>query len=59
MIDGLKKADDILSSIELVQAAGSKQFLKKSQHIYGSPSFVLRDGKTSSLNLAKKFESPN
>ena len=52
-----KKADDILYSIELLQTAGSKQFLKKSQHIYGSPSFVLRDGKTSSLDLAKKFES--
>ena len=50
-----KKAYDILSSIELVEAAGSKQFLKKSQHIYGSPSFVLRDGKTSSLNLAKSL----
>ncbi len=52
-----KKANDILSSIDLLQLSGTKQFFKKSEQIYGSPSFVLRDGKTSTLDLAKKFES--
>ena len=52
-----KKANDILSSIDLLQLSGTKQFFKKSEQIYGSPSFVLRDGKTSTLELAKKFES--
>ena len=50
------KMNDILSSIDLLQSSGTKQFLKKSEQIYGSPNFVLRDGKTSTLNLAKKFE---
>ena len=51
-----EKTNDILSSIDLLQLSGTKQFLKKSEQIYGSPNFVLRDGKTSTLNLAKKFE---
>ena len=29
----------------------------KNQNTYGSPNFVLRDGKTSTLQLAKKFEA--
>ena len=49
--------NDILSSIDLLQSIGTKQFLKKSEQIYGSPNFVLRDGKTSTLQLAKKFEA--
>ena len=51
------KTNDILSSIDLLQSSGTKQFLQKSEQIYGSPSFVLRDGKTSTLHLAKKFEA--
>ena len=51
------KMNDILSSIDLLQSTGTKQFLKKSEQIYGSPNFVLRDGKTSTLQLAKKFEA--
>ena len=51
------KMNDILSSIDLLQSSGTKQFLKKSEQIYGSPNFVLRDGKTSTLQLAKKFEA--
>ena len=51
-----EKTNDILSSIDLLQSHETKQFLKKSEQIYGSPNFVLRDGKTSTLNLAKKFE---
>ena len=51
------KTNDILFSIDLLQSSGTRQFLKKSEKIYGSPSFVLRDGKTSTLNLAEKFES--
>tara|TARA_X000000950_G_scaffold270709_1_gene350858 strand:- start:3318 stop:4565 length:1248 start_codon:yes stop_codon:yes gene_type:complete len=51
-----EKTNDILSSIDLLQSSGTKQFLKKSEQIYGSPNFVLRDGKTTTLNLAKKFE---
>ena len=49
------KADDILSSIELLKACGTESFFRKSKEIYGSPSFVLRDGKTSTIDLAKKF----
>ncbi len=52
-----KKTNDILSSIDLLQSSGTKQFLKNSEQIYGSPSYLLRDGKTSTLNLAKKFEA--
>ena len=51
------KINDILSSIDLLQSSGTKQFLKKSEQIYGSPNFVLKDGKTSTLQLAKKFEA--
>ena len=51
------KMNDILYSIDLLQSSGTKQFLKKSEQIYGSPNFVLRDGKTSTLQLAKKFEA--
>ena len=51
-----KKTNDILFSIDLLQSSGTKQFFKKSEQIYGSPNFVLRDGKTSTLSLAKKFE---
>ena len=51
-----KKTNDILFSIDLLQSSGTKQFFKKSEQIYGSPNFVLRDGKTSTLKLAKKFE---
>tara|TARA_A100001015_G_C14989199_1_gene713032 strand:- start:175 stop:1428 length:1254 start_codon:yes stop_codon:yes gene_type:complete len=50
------KMNDILSSIDLLQSSGTKQFLKNSEQIYGSPNFVLRDGKTSTLQLAKNFE---
>ena len=48
------KMNDILSSIDLLQSSGTKQFLKKSEQIYGSPNFVLRDGKTSTLQLAQR-----
>ena len=51
------KANDILSSIKLLKACGTQSFFRKSKEIYGSPSFVLRDGKTSTIDLAKKFES--
>ena len=50
------KMNDVLSSIDLLKSPGTKQFFKKSEQIYGSPNFVLRDGKTSTLQLAKKFE---
>ena len=50
------KANDILASVNLLDACGTKGFLFYSQKIYGSPSYVLRDGKTSTIDLAKKFE---
>ena len=51
------KANDILSSIKLLKSCGTESFFRRSKEIYGSPSFVLRDGKTSTIDLAKKFES--
>ena len=51
-----EKTNDILSSIDLLQSSGTEQFFKKSEQIYGSPNFVLRDRKTSTLQLAKRFE---
>ncbi len=51
-----EKTNDFLSIIDLLQSSGTEQFFKKSEQIYGSPNLVLNDGKTSTLQLAKKFE---
>ncbi len=51
------KATDILMSAELLKFCGKKEFFQQSTKIYGSPNFVLRDGKTSSIDLAKQFET--
>ena len=50
------KANDILASINLLDSCGTKDFFHYSQKIYGSPSNVLRDGKTSTIDLARQFE---
>ena len=55
--DWLKsKTDDITASIKLLESCGTKEFFRKSEEIYGSPKFLLRDGKTSTIDLANNFE---
>ncbi|MBA65507.1 MAG: hypothetical protein CMG55_06880 [Candidatus Marinimicrobia bacterium] len=51
------KANDIRSSVDLLNSCGTKEFFQNSEKIYGSPSGFLRDGKTSTIDLARQFES--
>ena len=51
------KANDIFLSIKLLDCCGKKEFFHLSEKIYGSPNFTLRDGKTSTIDLAQQFES--
>ncbi|MFL2982884.1 MAG: flavohemoglobin expression-modulating QEGLA motif protein [Candidatus Neomarinimicrobiota bacterium] len=53
----LKKTKDIEESVNLIDCCGSPDFFKYSAKIYGTPTSKLRDGKTTPIDLAKRFES--
>ena len=57
MITGLgKKSDDILKSAIMLENIGTHSFFKLSAEIYGTPRDTFRDGTTSPLDLALRFD---
>ena len=52
-----RKSHDIEASVNLVSACGTPDFFKHSSKIYGTPTSTLRDGKTTPMDLARRFGS--
>ena len=52
-----KKSHDIEASVNLVSSCGTPDFFKHSAKIYGTPTSTLRDGKTTPIDLARRFGS--
>ena len=51
-----KKSDDILKSAKMLESVGTELFSKLSSEIYGTPRATFRDGETSPLDLAIRFD---
>ena len=51
-----KKSDDILKSAIMLENIGTHSFFKLSAEIYGTPRDTFRDGTTSPLDLALRFD---
>ena len=51
-----KKSEDILKSAIMLESVGTESFFKLSAEIYGTPKDTFRDGKTSPLDLAIRFD---
>ncbi len=51
-----KKSDDILKSAIMLESVGTESFFNLSAEIYGTPRATFRDGTTSPLDLAIRFD---
>ena len=51
-----KKSEDILKSAIMLESVGTESFFKLSAEIYGTPKDTFRDGTTSPLDLAIRFD---
>jgi len=52
-----KKSYEIEAGVEMISSCGTPEFFKHSSSMYGTPTTKLRDGKTTPLDLARRFSS--
>tara|TARA_B100000959_G_scaffold134090_1_gene140513 strand:- start:1827 stop:3071 length:1245 start_codon:yes stop_codon:yes gene_type:complete len=50
-----KKSRDIEASVNLIGSCGTPEFFRHSSEIYGTPTTMLRDGRTTPMDLARRF----